>query len=314
MTGASSQVKSPEASPEAAAGSESTARSVGRLVYRRRIDAKLAIAADPAQLPEARAFVDSAAARAGFNGAARYQITMAANEAISNAIEHGAPCPGGRILLAAGASRDALTLSVRDCGRFAEGGTLTADSIAERGRGFAFMNLLMDDVRLESEPGQTVISLVKRLPGAPLAPAGASGHAGDANESLRVVERLLDGFTRRDVTTLLDVADRGVMFEPLSTPVGRRTPYLGHAGLRRYLRDLEETWDELRITIDELRPRADYVLARGSIHGAAGDFAADEPAFFVWRVRAGRAVWGKVFRSEEDALRAAGFPGQSAAA
>ncbi len=50
---------------------------------------------------------------------------------------------------------------MRDCGKFA----LAADDpveIPERGRGFGLMNLLMDEVRLQTD-GQTEVRLSKRL-------------------------------------------------------------------------------------------------------------------------------------------------------
>ena len=56
--------------------------------------------------------------------------------------------------------------SVRDCGEF-ETPPRRSDPVAERGRGFAFMNLLMDDVRLDARAGETVLRLAKRLPGTP---------------------------------------------------------------------------------------------------------------------------------------------------
>ena len=123
---------------------------------------ELALPADPSQLGLARSFVDAAAAAAGFAERERYQITMAVNEAVSNALEHGRPCPDGRIQLGVDMDGQELVLYVRDCGQFALGPEPDPDEIAERGRGFAFMNLLMDDVSLDTHE-QTEVRLSKRL-------------------------------------------------------------------------------------------------------------------------------------------------------
>lgn len=123
----------------------------------------LSITADPARLGEAREFVESVALESGFDDDALYQIKVASNEAVSNAIEHGRPCDGGKIGLRAELENGELALYVSDCGEF----TLAAsprDPIAERGRGFTFMSLLMDDVSLDTAPGKTVVRLSKRLP------------------------------------------------------------------------------------------------------------------------------------------------------
>jgi serine/threonine-protein kinase RsbW len=124
---------------------------------------RVSIAAEPARLGKAREFVESAAAEHGFDEDALYQIKVASNEAISNAIEHGKPCPDGTIELRTEVEEGELALYVRDCGEFVLADT-PRDPIAERGRGFTFMSLLMDDVSLDSEPGSTVVRLAKRLP------------------------------------------------------------------------------------------------------------------------------------------------------
>src|SRR5688500_19178170 len=114
-------------------------------------------------------------------------------------MEHGAPCDDGHFHIAASVQRDALVFSVRDCGQFEEAASLEPDPVAERGRGFAFMNLLMDDVRLDAHPGGTVLQLVQRLPGAPApVPGPVAGGQGDET-TLRVVRVVVT-----DVMALVD--------------------------------------------------------------------------------------------------------------
>lgn len=242
---------------------------------------------------------------AGFEAGLRYQVTVAANEAVSNAMEHGAPCDDGRIHLSATVESDSFVLLVRDCGEFEHAASVLEEPAAERGRGFAFMNLLMDDVRLDARPGETVLRLAKRLPGAAPSPLEAEPAAAEGN--IRVVRALLDAFARREVATLLELVDRGVMLEPLSTPVGRRTPYLGVAGLRRYMRELDETWDEFEVRVDDLEGHGSHVVARVHIRARLGDMTADDPAGFVFKLRDRKVVWAKVYRSQEEAFAAAGL-------
>jgi anti-sigma regulatory factor (Ser/Thr protein kinase)/ketosteroid isomerase-like protein len=265
----------------------------------------LAISPGPRGLSKGRGFVDRTLSAAGFDAGTRYQVTVATNEAVSNAMEHGVPCDDGHFHLAAMVECGAFVFSVRDCGEFGHAASPAPDPVAERGRGFAFMNLLMDEVRLEARPGETVLRLAKRLPGTPPAPREADPAAAEHN--LRVVREVFDAFAARDVARTMELVDRGVMIEPLSTPVERRSPYLGVGGLRRYLRDLDETWDEFDVTIGNTRAKADYVVAVARIHARQGSLVADDPVAFVFKLRDSRVVWAKTYRSEAEASAAAGW-------
>ena len=264
----------------------------------------LAVAPGARGLSEGRGFVDRALSAAGFDAETRYGITVATNEAVSNAMEHGVPCDDGYFHLAACLDGGSFVFSVRDCGEFEDAASSLPDPVAERGRGFAFMNLLMDDVRLDAGSGETVLRLAKRLPETPR-PARATEPAA-AERNLGVVRELLEAFAARDVSRVIRLVDRGVMMEPLSTPVEQRTPYLGVDGLRRYLRDLDETWEEFHISVEELRADGDHVAAAGRIHARRQGFVAEDPAGFAFKLRDGKVVWAKVYRSPGEAFSAAG--------
>jgi len=266
----------------------------------------LAIPAGPHGLSEGRGFIERTLSAAGFDADARYQITVATNEAVSNAMEHGEPCEDGRFHLAAGIESGSFVFSVRDCGEFEAASSPTPDPVAERGRGFAFMNLLMDDVRLDARSGGTVLRLAKRLPGTP--PPAREAEPATAEENLRVVRELFDAFAARDVSRTTELVDRGVMLEPLSTPVERRAPYLGVDGLRRYLGDLDSTWDRFDVSIENLRADdGEHVVAIGHIHARQGDLTVADPAGFAFRLRDARVVWAKVYPSDDEALAAVGW-------
>ena len=120
------------------------------------------IPADASWLGRARELVDSAAADVGFDDGSRHQIKVATNEAVANAIEHGAPCSGGRVRLQIVPEAGALTVCVSDCGTFS-GDASPEDPLPEHGRGLTFMELLMDEVELDPTPERTLIRLHKRI-------------------------------------------------------------------------------------------------------------------------------------------------------
>ena len=118
--------------------------------------------AKPSELQRAREYAEQAAVSFGFDDAERFQLVFALNEAVTNAIRHGAADEAGTIGLRIAAEGDRLILDVCDCGRFAAP-TPNDDPMPERGRGFALMGKLMDHVEVRARPeGGTTVRLGKR--------------------------------------------------------------------------------------------------------------------------------------------------------
>ena len=122
----------------------------------------VSLPADLAHLPEARDFVDRAAAEFGFDDERRAQIKLATNEAVANAIEHGSPPAGADVRLRAAEEDGALAIYVTDAGMFVPR-TLRRGELPERGRGMAFMGIFMDEVDVRPGPDGTEVRLLKRL-------------------------------------------------------------------------------------------------------------------------------------------------------
>jgi anti-sigma regulatory factor (Ser/Thr protein kinase) len=127
------------------------------LACREQLDLK----ADPGELATARRFVEAAAVRFGLADRERYEFKFAVNEAVSNAIEHGAPSPDGKIRLHVAEEDGALVFEVEDHGSFAPGPP-AADPFHERGRGLAFMAATVDEVDVRRGDNGTVVRLCKR--------------------------------------------------------------------------------------------------------------------------------------------------------
>ncbi|HEX6584855.1 MAG TPA: ATP-binding protein [Thermoleophilaceae bacterium] len=119
--------------------------------------------ATPDRLPEARAFVDDIAISFGFDEDARYDLKLAATEAVSNAIRHGARSERDTVSVCAAEGNGTLTFCVADHGTF-----LTnlddVDPLPEQGRGLAFIAHLMDQVCIRTGEDGTVVRFSKRLP------------------------------------------------------------------------------------------------------------------------------------------------------
>ena len=118
--------------------------------------------ADGAVLRDVRETVTEAARRAGLDEPDCYDLTMAANEAVTNAVEHGSE-PGDEVRLRVAGDRQRLTVEVRDRGRFTANLDLEAQGIPHRGRGLTLIAQLVDEVCVQAGDAGTRLRLSKHL-------------------------------------------------------------------------------------------------------------------------------------------------------
>jgi anti-sigma regulatory factor (Ser/Thr protein kinase) len=122
----------------------------------------ISIPAEPERIRDAREFADAAAAAFGFDAEARYEIRLAASEAVTNAIQHGSRSPDDTIKFSVVEEGRVLHFSVVDHGRFVPM-VGSDDPLPMRGRGLSFLAHLMDEVCIgTAEPG-TIVRFSKRL-------------------------------------------------------------------------------------------------------------------------------------------------------
>ena len=112
------------------------------------------------ELGAARRYAGEVGAAFGLDADSCYEFVYAVNEAVTNAIRHGASDERGMIHLSIVADADRLTFSVRDRGTFVTP-VVDGSKTSERGRGLALMADLVDDVELQIEPGGTTVHLSK---------------------------------------------------------------------------------------------------------------------------------------------------------
>ncbi len=139
-----------------------------------------------------------------------------------------------------------------------------------------------------------------------LAVAPASEEAEPASEEDRaLVERLFEGFNRRDAEEIAAVCDPDLEFFPVGTAeaVGRTAPYVGPAGLHDYLADVEQVWEDLRIAPKLIERSGDSLLVRGRVYARSRELGIrDMPVAWIWDVGEGHFVRGEVFIDPEQAV------------
>jgi len=122
---------------------------------------------------------------------------------------------------------------------------------------------------------------------------------------IEVVKAMFAAFATRDLQTVLDLADPEIEFTAVTGEhAGRTDPYRGHDGLRAYFRDVAEVWEELRLTPREFRPTGDLVLVTGKVSARSRGRTVTGSTGWIWQVRAGKVVYGRVYASAADAIAA----------
>ena len=120
---------------------------------------ELRLRADPCELRVVRRLAEEAADDFGLDEDARFRLTLAANEAVANAIEHGSQNPEDSILVTFCATPGTVRFEVRDQGTFTVGAR-DPEALSQRGRGLPLMAALVDEVDLKPRDDGTVVTLV----------------------------------------------------------------------------------------------------------------------------------------------------------
>jgi ketosteroid isomerase-like protein len=124
-------------------------------------------------------------------------------------------------------------------------------------------------------------------------------------DDVAVVKAVFAAFAERDVERVLDLIDPEVEFTAVTADLaGRTEPYRGREGIREYFRDIALVWDDIRLTPREFREVGDSILVTGRVSARSPARIVEGSTGWVFRLRDGRVVYGRVYASAEDAERA----------
>ncbi|HEX8646487.1 MAG TPA: nuclear transport factor 2 family protein [Thermoleophilaceae bacterium] len=130
------------------------------------------------------------------------------------------------------------------------------------------------------------------------------------NDRIELTRAWIAALNRGDGERLVAMTHEDVTLVPmLGEFLG--SPFRGHEGLRAWLHEREDVWSGLHAQEIEMREEGDAVVGTGVLRGSAhsSGVALEQPVVGVLRFRGDRAVWIGFFRTEEDALAAAGLTG-----
>ena len=128
-----------------------------------------------------------------------------------------------------------------------------------------------------------------------------------SQETVNVARNAVAAFNRRDVPALVELTTDDFQWVTWTGTV-ETTVYDGAEGLAGYFQDAD-IWEVLNLDVEEFRDLGDRVLVVGMFHARGGGSGVEvrAPYYSAFFVREGRLARVLSFRTEEEALEAAGL-------
>ena len=131
-----------------------------------------------------------------------------------------------------------------------------------------------------------------------------------SRENVGVADELIRLFNARDLEGVLQLTDPECEHRPaLEGSVEGTGVFRGHDGVRRWWRQMEETWSEWTVEIDEIRDLGSQVLVFGMarFRGSLSGTDVRSPLVSVMTIRAGKLVRKYDYFDRTAALEAVGL-------
>ena len=132
-----------------------------------------------------------------------------------------------------------------------------------------------------------------------------------SQENVEIVRRGVDAYNRRDVEAILEDLDPEIEWHPaiLAPLEGKATVYRGHEGVRMWVRDLDDVFDEIHAEYSEVRDLGEQVVAIGQIRmrGTGSGAETESPLASVTDFKNGKAIRFRTYLDPRQALEAAGL-------
>jgi ketosteroid isomerase-like protein len=130
-----------------------------------------------------------------------------------------------------------------------------------------------------------------------------------SQDTMQLAWRVMEALGRRDLSTLIALADPEVEWHSFFAQLGEGGVYRGHDGTREYMSDLGDAWGIVRADLDDAVVVGDVAVLVGRIHyrGKGSGIETETAAGWMLKFRQGKVICFRAFREPEQALEAVGL-------
>jgi SnoaL-like domain len=114
------------------------------------------------------------------------------------------------------------------------------------------------------------------------------------HEGVEIVRAAIDAWNCADFDAWIGAWDERAEFHPFARSVDGRA-YHGHDGLRRFVAEMAEDWEQVRFEVDEIRGAGEQVVALGRLRARGGASGVERivPLALVGVVRDEKLVYAR---------------------
>jgi ketosteroid isomerase-like protein len=130
------------------------------------------------------------------------------------------------------------------------------------------------------------------------------------DERISVVRAFTDAVTARDIDAALEFCHPEIEFFSLLAQLEAR-PYRGFAGIRRYFKEIDTTWEEWRVEVEQLFSAPDgriVIVMSTHMRGKGSGLPFVQRVAAVWEFKDEKLRRARLFRDPADAVRATQTP------
>jgi ketosteroid isomerase-like protein len=126
------------------------------------------------------------------------------------------------------------------------------------------------------------------------------------DDRISVVRAFADAITDRDVEAAVALCHPEIEFFSLMAQLEAR-PYHGPEGIRRYFKDIDATWEEWRVEVEQLVPAPDgrvVIVMSTHMRGRGSGLPFAERLANLWEFKDEKLWRATLYRDPAEALRA----------
>jgi ketosteroid isomerase-like protein len=129
-----------------------------------------------------------------------------------------------------------------------------------------------------------------------------------SQETTELAEKAYEAFNRRDPDALADLCDPAVVFNSLIAEEEGEL-FEGREGIRAFFQRQDEAFDRISVEIEDLIDYGNFVIVHAFFraHGRESGVPVEMHGWQTVRVSANRVMWWRFFRTQTEALEAAGL-------